>query len=85
MFIDVYFLFAGMDLSLGHNHLRMKDVELLGANPNSGLYLYTNIERLGAAKTITVSGRLILANMLRHTLLFKVIFSFNLMCDFKKR
>lgn len=59
----------------GSRRVRLEDVDNLDgslATPGSGVYLYIKMEQRGATRQMLLTGRLLLANMLRFDVLFKV-------------
>lgn len=64
----------GLSLSSGAARVRLEDAEALGGadTPGGGVYLHARVAALGARRQLLLAGRLVLANALRRTLLYKV-------------
>ncbi|XP_037868646.1 uncharacterized protein LOC101746464 isoform X2 [Bombyx mori] len=59
--------------TLGSHRVRLEDAERLGGKgPGAGVFVHAAVEGKGARLCLHLSGRLVLANMLRFDLLYKV-------------
>ncbi|KAI8430531.1 hypothetical protein MSG28_000768 [Choristoneura fumiferana] len=67
-------LLQGLSLSSGACRVRLEDAEALGgaATPGGGVYLHARVATVGARRQLLLAGRLVLANALRRSLLYKV-------------
>ncbi|KAL4717819.1 hypothetical protein ACJJTC_000968 [Scirpophaga incertulas] len=65
---------SGVPFTSGSYRVRLEDNEALGskATPGSRVYAYIRVKESGARRTMHIAGRLVLANMLRYNLLYKV-------------
>ncbi|KAL0902781.1 hypothetical protein ABMA27_000580 [Loxostege sticticalis] len=66
---------SSISFTAGTYRVRLEDAAELGGkanNPGSGVYAHVRVEESGGRRSMTLAGRLTLANMLRYNLLYKV-------------